>query len=248
MLILALDSATATARVAVLDDAGRARAERAATAARHSSNLLRLCHEVLEESGVAPAGLSAVACGAGPGSFTGLRVGLAVAKGLAMPTGVPLLLVPSLAALALDIFDAVFADVSSTSGPAAETLAAACIDAGKGAVHLALFRQAGDDLVAPVGDSALVLPEQVAAALASSAAGRPVAIAGNGADRYASALDIAVESRPDWRRISVGGPSAIAVGRLALVRRRRGEADDLEIAVPLYGRAPDITVKKTPPK
>src|SRR6266404_8838575 len=103
MVILCLDSATSTARVALLDGDGRLVAAREATAARHSSNLLRLCHETLEEGGVSPMALGAIACGAGPGSFTGLRVGLAVAKGLALATGAPLLLVSSLQALATDV-------------------------------------------------------------------------------------------------------------------------------------------------
>src|SRR5712671_1120187 len=139
MRILCLDSATPTARVAVIDGDGRALAARPATAARHSSNLLRLCHEALGEGGATPLTLTAIACGAGPGSFTGLRVGLAVAKGLAMPAEVPLVLVSSLAALAVDILAAPEA--------AAVDLAAPCIDGGKGAVHVGLFRRDGAALV-----------------------------------------------------------------------------------------------------
>ena len=99
--ILAIETATPTARVAVLGRDGARRAAREATAERHSSNLLRLCDEVLREAGVGPAALDAIACGAGPGSFTGLRVGLAVGKGLALPTERPFFLISSLAALAL---------------------------------------------------------------------------------------------------------------------------------------------------
>jgi hypothetical protein len=78
-----------------------------------------------------------------------------------------------------------------------------------------------------------------------------VAVAGNGADRYAAALDAAFglaatqSIAQSWQRLTVAGPTAVSVGRLGLLRRRRGEADNLETAVPLYGRAPDITVKKT---
>ncbi|HXI58542.1 MAG TPA: tRNA (adenosine(37)-N6)-threonylcarbamoyltransferase complex dimerization subunit type 1 TsaB [Polyangia bacterium] len=254
MVILCLDSATTTARVALLDDDGRDGgdvndsrlvAAREATAARHSSNLLRLCHETLEEAGVSPMGLGAIACGAGPGSFTGLRVGLAVAKGLAMPAEVPLVLVSSLAAMAVDLFAAPdAADVE---------LAAPCIDGGKGAVHVGLFRRDQAGLVAIVAPPVLVLPGEILASLSPASGGQRVAIAGNGADRYAGAIDAAFASgtpsgASSWRRLTVAGPTAVSVGRLGLLRRRRGEADDLETAVPLYGRAPDITVKKTPEK
>src|SRR6266403_1205567 len=166
MRILCLDSATTTARVAVIDGDGRALAARAATAARHSSNLLRLCHEALGEGGATPLTLTAIACGAGPGSFTGLRVGLAVAKGLAMPAEVPLYLISSLATLALDIF-----------GAAPETeLAAPCIDGGKGAVHVGLFRRDEGAYVLPVGAPVLVLPAEVIVQLGSAAEGRRVAL------------------------------------------------------------------------
>lgn len=234
MRILCLDSATPTARVAVLDGDGRALAERAATSARHSSNLLRLCHEVLGEGGASPLTLAAIACGAGPGSFTGLRVGLAVAKGLAMPAEVPLFLISSLAALALDIF---------ATSPEAE-LAAPCIDGGKGAVHVGLFARDDQAYTAGVSTPVLVLPQQIAAQLGPAAGARRVALAGNGADRHAAALVASLP--PTWSHRAVDGPSAVSVGRLALLRHRRGQADDLASAVPLYGRPPDITVKRSP--
>ena len=92
-LFLCLDTSTPTARVAILD--GDAQAPQAirfaaeATAERHAGHLLPLCAEALAAVGGVPAALAGIACGGGPGSFTGLRVGLSVAKGLAMPTGVP---------------------------------------------------------------------------------------------------------------------------------------------------------------
>ncbi|HVR63771.1 MAG TPA: tRNA (adenosine(37)-N6)-threonylcarbamoyltransferase complex dimerization subunit type 1 TsaB [Polyangia bacterium] len=234
MRALCLDSATSTARVAIIDGDGRSLAVRAATAARHSSNLLRLCHEVMGEGGASPLTLAAIACGAGPGSFTGLRVGLAVAKGLAMPADVPLYMISSLAALALDIF---------ASAPEAE-LAAPCIDGGKGAVHVALFARDEAAYVASEGAPILALPHEIAAQLGPAAGGRRVALAGNGAQRYAGALDAALP--PTWARLPIDGPGAISVGRLALLRHRRAEPDDLSGAVPLYGRPPDITIKRSP--
>ena len=88
-MILCLDTSTSTARVAVIDGTGAIRARAEATGDRHSAHVLPLVDEALRAAGIAPAALDAIACGAGPGSFTGLRVGLAVAKGLALPTGYP---------------------------------------------------------------------------------------------------------------------------------------------------------------
>src|SRR3954470_3308694 len=128
-LFLCLDTATPTARVAVLDGAGTVRHAAEATAERHSSHVLTLCAEALRALSIIPADLAGIACGGGPGSFTGLRVGLSTVKGLALPTRTPLFVVASRQALALDI-------VTSRGGAAAVT-AVPCLDAGKGEVYVA---------------------------------------------------------------------------------------------------------------
>jgi tRNA threonylcarbamoyladenosine biosynthesis protein TsaB len=235
--ILAIETATTTARVAVIDRAGVRRAAREATAARHSSNLLRLCDEVLREAGVVPAALDAIACGAGPGSFTGLRVGLAVGKGLALPTARPFLLVSSLAALALDILRTTDTVPPGSAAP----IAVPCIDAGKGQIYAGLFRADGASLVAPIGDEWVLGPEDLLPAAPAEAVLR---IAGNGADRYGGVIDAGIAGRGRARRLEVAGPTAESLGRLALLRLARGEADSLESAVPSYGRPPDITKPK----
>jgi tRNA threonylcarbamoyladenosine biosynthesis protein TsaB len=249
-LILAIETATATARVAILDGGGVVRAAREETAERHSANLLRLCDLVLRDVGVAPAALAAIACGAGPGSFTGLRVGLAVGKGLALPSGRPFLLVSSLATLALDIFEAGRAgDVGDLGDPDVEAgatvIAAPCIDAGKGQIYAGFFRADAARLVVPLADEWVLDPGALAAAAPPEGA---LWVAGNGAVRHAAAIDVALAAlaplaptRARARRLEVAGPSAGALGRLALLRLARGESDSLESAVPSYGRPPDIT-------
>jgi tRNA threonylcarbamoyladenosine biosynthesis protein TsaB len=218
--LLAIETSVPTARVAVLgaDGAVRARAEK--TAARHSSNLLKLCDEALASAGVKIADLGAIACGAGPGSFTGLRVGLAVAKGLALPTALPLLLVSSLEALAQDL-----------AGPPG-ALVVPCIDAGKEQVYARLFG-------ASTSEDWVIDP----AALVDRVRGTAqVVLGGTGADRYRAVFAAALGEAAV--RAEVPGPSAVSVGRLALERFRRGETDDIGRAVPTYGRPPDITTPK----
>lgn len=220
-LFLCLDTSTPTARVAILDGEGGVRHAAEATAERLSSHVLPLCAEALRAVSIAPADLAGIACGGGPGSFTGLRVGLSTVKGLALPTGVPLYVVSSLQALALDI-------IAARAG----VTAVPCLDAGKGEVYAgayvadeaALVRETAADCriaAGAFGDWLAVLP------------GPAPAVAGNGAERHAIA-----------GRLAVAGPSAVSVGRLALLQRSRGEAADLATAVPIYGRPPDITVKK----
>jgi tRNA threonylcarbamoyladenosine biosynthesis protein TsaB len=228
-LFLCLDTSTSTARVAILDgDAPSPQAVRfsaEATADRHAGHLLPLCAEALAAVGAAPAALTGIACGGGPGSFTGLRVGLSVAKGLAMPTGVPLYVVSSLEALALDILG---------MPPRSPLTAVPCLDAGKGEIYVAAYVADPERLVREVAPSARLAPAAFvpwAAALAS------LVVAGNGAVRHRAALAAS-------EIVDVPGPTAVSVGRLALLQRARGEASDLAAAVPFYGRPPDITVKK----
>ncbi len=244
--LLAIDTSVPVARVAVFDmdaphggegDAALlAAGEQAAT--RHSSSLLPLCDRVLRAAQVPAASLAAIACGSGPGSFTGLRVGLSVAKGLCLGTGAPLLLVSSLEALAHDLW--------REAGERAVSAGAACVpclDAGKDQVYAALFRPeaaglarasedwalAADDLCDRLRDQALVI------------------VGGTGAERAGACFDEKLGRR--GVRLAVAGPTALSVGRLALAQWRRGlPAADLETSVPAYGRAPDITTpKKKPP-
>ena len=229
--ILAFDTATPCARVAVLSPDGACLAAAEKVATRHSSNLLHLCDEVLTAAGVTVAGLDAIACGAGPGSFTGLRVGMAVAKGLALADATPLVLVSSLHTLAVDLMNAGQAE-----------LVLPCIDAGKGQVYGRLYRR-GEGSPTPLGEDDWILgPDDLCRLVQAQAAGATVLAGGNGLDRYAEIFRTqlgAASLRP-----SIAGPSALAVGRLALARLSRGEHDDLATSVPRYGRPPDITKPK----
>ena len=101
MLTLGIDTATRTGGVALADD-GKVIASRACPLRlTHSESLLPVVVELFEESGVSLSRVEAVAVAAGPGSFTGLRVGLAAAKGLAVGKNLPVVGVPTMEALAL---------------------------------------------------------------------------------------------------------------------------------------------------
>ncbi len=229
--ILALDTSVPTARVAILDRDGRVLASAEKTAARHSSNLLGLCDECLHTARLTLDGLGAIACGAGPGSFTGLRVGMAAAKGLALSREIPFVLVPSLDALLMDL-----------GGVTGEGLFVPCIDAGKDQVYARLYRGRVGHF-APLGEHDAFDPRTLCQQLlAARAKGERIVIGGSGVDRY---RDLFVDALgPDAVCHNVAGPSATSVGTLALRRLASGHSDDLDTAVPTYGRLPDITAKR----
>lgn len=98
-MILAIEGASTDLSVALTDDRGEPVAEVAWTSAqRQSAELLPRTLELLAGAGRSPRDVSAVAIGTGPGSFTGLRVAMALAKGLAVSLGRPIVGVPSLEA------------------------------------------------------------------------------------------------------------------------------------------------------
>lgn len=101
-MILVLDTATRTPVVAIAAEDGTVMAERAwQSRYRHGEELLGRLDEALAESGISRRDLTGVVVGIGPGSFTGLRIGMATAKTIAYVLGIPVVGVSSTRALAL---------------------------------------------------------------------------------------------------------------------------------------------------
>lgn len=91
MRILAIDTATAATSVAVVDSSGSLRCEaQVIDARRHAEAIAPLIRDVLADAGLDASSLDLVACGVGPGPFTGLRVGIATAMAMAEGRGIPI--------------------------------------------------------------------------------------------------------------------------------------------------------------
>ena len=127
MRVLGIDTATRTASVGIVEGEELLAERCQAASLRHGLSLLALVEEVLNTAGMAWGDLEGIAVSIGPGSFTGLRVGLSTAKGIAFAQGLPLVGIPTLRALALA------ADVR-------EGIVSPILDARKGEVYAALFR------------------------------------------------------------------------------------------------------------
>lgn len=91
--LLALESGGATASAALITPGGALRVATAQTGQSHSSRLLPLAQELLSQAGLQWSDLTGIAVGAGPGSFTGLRIACGIAQGIALGQGTPLLAV-----------------------------------------------------------------------------------------------------------------------------------------------------------
>ena len=227
--LLAIDTSTLTSSAALLDGE-RVVVEKSAGASQTSEALLPLVDEVLRAAGKTPADLDLVACGAGPGSFTGLRIGLATAKGLCFALGKPMLAVSSLAALALE------------APGAAGALVLSLVDARRGEVYAGLFRLREDGTPESLIEEAVFTPEAIAQLVRERAAGAPVAIVGDGVP-VAPQIFAALGRTP--RDASVT-PRASAVGRIAATRWSAGAVDELGTATPAYIRLAEAEAKLVP--
>ena len=156
-VIVAFDTSTPTASVALLEWtngravrgldglSGQVLARRDQPVSTHGKALVPLIQDVLGEAQVSPERIDAVVCGAGPGSFTGVRVGLATAKGLCFALNIPLVLPRSLDAVAARAMGPVFGSGPESTrnfgkggaGDAAHRRVVACMDARRGEVYVA---------------------------------------------------------------------------------------------------------------
>jgi tRNA threonylcarbamoyladenosine biosynthesis protein TsaB len=191
-MILSLDTCLGACSVAVVDN-GRVRASRSEPMTRgHQERLGMLAREVAAEAGIAFSDLTRIAVTIGPGSFTGLRVGLAFAKGLATALSIPCIGINTLEALA--------------AGVEGRDLVAAVLDARMGQVYLQIF----DGGVALMAPDALDLGS-AAARLAELHGGQAVTLIGSGAPLLADALAGA-------RVLTPVSPDPVAIARLAAAR------------------------------
>jgi tRNA threonylcarbamoyladenosine biosynthesis protein TsaB len=182
----------------------------------HAERLMPMIAEVMEETGLAFSDLARIAVTVGPGTFTGVRGGVAAARGLALASGLPVVGATSLAVMAHG--------AEALLGPRDEKLLAVAVDARRGMVYLQLFADAQDRTSQPL----LLAPDEVAPLVGA----RPVIVVGSGAKVVAGAIGAAggkAEARlPDLQ------PHARSLALLA--------ADLIPVSPlrPLYLRPPDV--------
>ncbi|HWN69610.1 MAG TPA: tRNA (adenosine(37)-N6)-threonylcarbamoyltransferase complex dimerization subunit type 1 TsaB [Haliangium sp.] len=241
MNILAIDTSTLETSVAVV--AGTAGAPRVLAASDsqardHSSSVLQLVERMLATASLALADLGGLAIGAGPGSFTGLRIGMSTAKGLAFATGKPLWAVSSLAALALDV-DRVDGRLDGLDPGA---IVVPLLDARRGEVFAGFYRVAEGTAQALAAERVLA-PEALADAIAevvrAERATRVWAL-GDGLDAYGDVLATALRGQVERVPGGRATPSAVAVARLAM---SGGVPDVAATGAPVYIRPSEAEIK-----
>lgn len=231
-VVLAVDTSSEVASVAVLRDGTVVAEEESPSPMRNDQLLLPRIHETLEAAHVALNEVTLLAVDSGPGSFGGLRVGLATVKGLAIADGTPTVGVCSLLAIA-------------NSAPVDARWVLALIDAHRGELYAALYERDGARLVermAPVCGR----PEQIAAAACRVCDSSVPYVLGDGLRDHATALAAA------WPALSIHPtasdvlPRARHVGLLALSLLASRGPDILASLLPNYIRESDAKLPTQP--
>lgn len=227
MRLLAFDTATPATVVGAAGDDGpvmeRRHEPRPEERPGHAG-LLELAGEVLDARGWTWRDVERIGVGVGPGSFTGLRIGVATARALAQSSGAEVVSVSTLAALALE---------SAAADPARAVLAV--LDARRGEAFVAAWR--GEKLLL---EARAVRPDGDLATHVAAAGPRPLAV-GDGAVRFRDELEAAGAEVPE------SGSRYHGVAAASLLRLARAAAPvAVEALVPDYVRAPDASPSSSP--
>jgi len=222
MIALAMDTSGDVATVALVRHEKDRRdvlgAEVLATGMRHGVDLFPALERLLRGAAVSPRDVGVVAVGTGPGSYTGLRVGITAARAFAYASGAELYGVPS-------------CDAWAAATPIDARPLAVVLDARIKAVYLATYEAVAGVWTRRDG------PELLEPAVAAARAPADALLVGDGVAPYADAFG---------GRAAAAAPTraeASHVARIALARLARGEHDPIETVVPLYLRRTEAEIK-----
>ncbi len=226
MLILGIESATPVASVALADERGLVGEITLNIGLTHSEQLLPMLDQLLQQTRCGLEDVAAIGISCGPGSFTGLRIGMATAKGLAQSRGIPVLGIPTLEAMAWQ--------QSGTAG-----LVSAMQNARRNQIYGALYRwKDGGEGLYPVLEA--MIPAEAASpedwARRLDRLNEPVALMGDGAIVYEATwrqhLGNRAQILPPYLGIARGSFVALA----ARARFQAGQRQDFYQIKPLYIR------------
>ena len=223
MNVLGIETSTNTGSVAIVSEDGVVAQYSLNIEMTHSERLMSTVDRVLRDTGLAVHDLGGFSVAIGPGSFTGLRIGLSTVKGLALVTGKPIAAVPTLQALAWNL-------------PYSAYPVCPLLDARKNEVYAALYRFAGTTLVQVLPETAMPisrLAEQIS---------EKVVFTGEGSRIYRNGIQQVFGERAVFAPHSAILPSGAKVAEIGLEMIKRGNQTEPDRLTPLYIRRPEAEV------
>lgn len=217
MIVLGIETATMMGSVALVGEKGVVAQYSLNIEVGHSERVMVAIDRVLADAGVGLKELDGIAISIGPGSFTGLRIGLSTAKGLSLATGKPLAPVRTLEALAWNL-------------PFARSLICPILDARKKEVYTAIFKSIDgelkrltEDMVRPIKRLLTIVKE-------------PAIFLGDAVEIYRSVISEELGGMVHFAPRSLRLPSAAVVAELGMKTLQEGKGEDPYALVPLYIR------------
>ncbi len=223
MFVLGIETSTKTGSVAVVSEKGVVAQYSLNIEVTHSERLMSTIDRVLKDSGTAIGEIDAFAVAIGPGSFTGLRIGLATVKGLALATGKPIAAISTLETLARNL-------------PFAAYPVCPLLDARKHEVYCGLYRFEDAAPVQVMPESVLPLKE-----LAARIPGKTL-FTGEASVLYRTELEQHLGDRALFAPLSAVLPSAATLAEAGLSLIKNGRQTDPDTLTPLYIRRPEAEV------
>jgi len=223
MYILGIETSTKTGSVAVVSDDGVIAQYSLNIEVTHSERLMSTVDRVLKDTGLAIRDMDGYAVAIGPGSFTGLRIGLAAVKGLALVSGKPIATVPTLKALAWNL--------PYTAYPVCPML-----DARKNEVYAALYLFEDNVLVDVMNESVISLSQL------SGRISEKTIFTGEASHLFRGDIEKIFGNRALFAPLSAIMPSAATVAEIGLTMIKSGKQTDPDSVTPMYIRRPEAEV------
>lgn len=190
----------------------------------YSDMLLPAIEHLLHSTNTPIQAIDAFAIAQGPGSFTALRIGMSVVKGLSLATNKPVIAISSLDGLAHNMF-------------ASNYLICPLLDARRHEVYTAFYKKAGDSLQRLSPDRAL-RPEKLLEEIHED-----VVFLGDGSERYRNLIANALQEKALFAPIPLNYPRASTIAQLAFKKGMHVPFRETESLTPLYGRPPEAEIK-----
>lgn len=224
MIILGIETATMTGGLALIDEEKLISEYTLNMKTTHSSRLMPALDWILKDASLNKNQIDGIAISIGPGSFTGLRIGLATAKGLAMGLNIPLVTVPTLDALAYNV----------TYSP---YQICPVLDARKKEVYSAIFRYE-NGIIARKSPYQVISPDELISQI-----NEKTIMLGDALNIYGEIFLEKLGGLAIFAHNSQRLPRASVIAELGLVKLKAGEIADLASSEPLYIRRADAEMK-----
>ena len=222
MKLIGIDSSGLVASVAIVENDTLIAEYTVEHKKTHSTTLMPMLDEIIKMSETDLKEVSAIAIAAGPGSFTGLRIGSATAKGLAYSLNIPIIPVPTLAALSYNIqfFDGIICPI---------------MDARREQVYNGLYTFVGDEFTEIKADRALAV-EELISELNDEFIGQKVIFLGDGVPVYKNIIEERLKLQHFYAPANISKQRAGSVAVLGKMYYNRGIAETAESHEPVYLR------------